>query len=171
MRYAHPIIGGEAAIGKPENFPRPEIKLESTMEDWDEFSATWEQYKAEYNLVGSGLIRQLVAACSEELRRSLSKQTGGKMYSLTETSLFDHIKHLAVGYHNPGGTDSLYTVSPKLRRNKQHEVGELISDGWRRFEIKKDGEVKLRFTKKEFKEHKVRWKFRCEEIECQVIMK
>ena len=41
-------------------------------------------------------------------------------------------------------------------RNKQSN-----SDGWRRFELKKEGEVKLRFSRKENK-------FRCEETECQV---
>ena len=65
MRYVHPIHGGGEAGGrKPEKFPRPEIKLDSSAEDWEEFKVTWEQYKAEYSLEGADMIRQLVACCS-----------------------------------------------------------------------------------------------------------
>ena len=102
MRYVHPIHGGGEAGGrKPEKFPRPEIKLDSSAEDWEEFKVTWEQYKAEYSLAGAGMIRQLVACCSEEMRQSLSRLTGGKQFTLTETFLLGHIKQLAVRYQNP----------------------------------------------------------------------
>ena len=159
MRYAH--------RPRPDNLPRPEIKLESTAEDWEEFSVTWEQYKAEYSLAGKGLIRQLVASCSEDLRRSLHRQTEGKHYSLTETDLLDHIKQLGVGHENQAVTDTLNTVGPRQRRSKQQKRGKLSHDGWERFEIKKDGEVKLRFSKKKIRG---KCKFRCEETVCQVGM-
>ena len=100
MRYAH---GQAQAVNsnKPEKFPRPEIKLDSTAEDWEEFSVTWSQYKAEYNLAGDGLIRQLVACCSEEMKQSLSRLTGGKQFTLSQTQLLAHMKNIAVRYQNP----------------------------------------------------------------------
>ena len=54
-------------------------------------------------------------------------------------------------------------VGPKL--NKQQKRGEPISDGWERFELKKDGEVKMRYSRKKISGKD---KYRCEETECQV---
>ena len=49
MQYAH---GDTAGVGskKPEKFPRPEIKMDSSAEDWAEFEVEWDQYKEEYTL-------------------------------------------------------------------------------------------------------------------------
>ena len=55
---------------------------------------------------------------------------------------------------NPADSESLNTIGTKQRHQ---ERGELSSDGWRTFEIKKDGQVKLRFSKKELK-GKLKWK-------------
>ena len=46
MRYAHPVVGhcdGDKGK-KPEKFPRPEVKLDSTAEVWEDFKACWDQY-------------------------------------------------------------------------------------------------------------------------------
>ena len=59
-------LDGQAPVGssnKHEKFPRPEIKLDSTAEDLEEFSLKWSQYKEEYNLADAGLIRQFFACC------------------------------------------------------------------------------------------------------------
>ena len=37
---------------KPEKFPRPVIGVDETSEKWDDFEASWKQYKMEYNLAG-----------------------------------------------------------------------------------------------------------------------
>ena len=100
MRYAHGQAQAVSTNG-PEKFPRPEIKLDSTAEDWEEFTVMWGQYKQEYNLAGAGLIRQLIACCSEEMRQSLSRLTGGKQFDLSETQLLGHMKNIAVRYQNP----------------------------------------------------------------------
>ena len=105
LRYAHPVAagagGGAGGNKKPEKFPRPEIKLDSSAEDWAEFKVTWTQYKEEYELAGAALIRQLYACCSEELRQSLSRSTGGKHFEKTEAELLALMKQLAVRYQNP----------------------------------------------------------------------
>ena len=65
---------------KPEKFPRPFLETDSTLEAWEDFEATWAQYKEEYNLSGKGLIRQLHACCSTDLKTSLSRLTCGKQF-------------------------------------------------------------------------------------------
>ena len=97
LKYAHPVQGGGNNDRKLEKFPRPEIKLESSAEEWSEFIVTWDQYKEEYQLGGPSLIRQLFACCSEELRHSLS----GTHFAKTEPQLLALIKQLAVRYQNP----------------------------------------------------------------------
>ena len=46
MMYAH-RDAQPVSSNKPEKFPRPEIKLDSTAENWEEFIVTWAQYKEE----------------------------------------------------------------------------------------------------------------------------
>ena len=78
MQYAHGGDAGPVGGKKPEKFPRPEINMDSSAEDWAEFEVEWEQYKEEYNLASSVLIRQLYACCIDELKQSLSRSTGGR---------------------------------------------------------------------------------------------
>ena len=44
---AQPQAGG-SGVKKPEKFPRPLIDQDSTLETWNEFESSWEQYKDEY---------------------------------------------------------------------------------------------------------------------------
>ena len=37
LKFAHPIAGGSNNDNKPEKFPRPELKLDSSAEEWSEF--------------------------------------------------------------------------------------------------------------------------------------
>ena len=86
---------------RPEKFPRPEISIDKSTEDWNEFLVTWEQYKEEYKLEGPGLIRQLYACCSEEMKTSLSRITSGQQFKKTEKELLLLMKQFAVRYQNP----------------------------------------------------------------------
>ena len=58
-RLAHGGGSGPSYVegNKPEKFPRPSLEADSTSEAWEDFVATWAQYKEEYNLSGKGLIR------------------------------------------------------------------------------------------------------------------
>ena len=68
LKHAHPVRGrGNTNDRKPEKFPRPELKLDSSSEEWSEFLVTWRQYKDEYNLAGASLMRHFFASCSEDL--------------------------------------------------------------------------------------------------------
>ena len=75
MQYAHGNAAGQGGAPKrPEKFPRPEIKMDSSVEDWSEFEVEWDQYKEEYTLAGTALIRQLYACCTDELKQSCQAQ-------------------------------------------------------------------------------------------------
>ena len=119
MQYAHGAGAGAGGGKKPEKFPRPEIKMDSSAEDWAEFEVEWEQYKEEYTLAGSALIRQLYACCSDELKQSLSRTTGGRQFVQTEVNLLKLIKQLAMRYQNPAvqcmSGSSLASPSNKTR--------------------------------------------------------
>ena len=103
MRYAHAAADGRAGEGarKPEKFPRPEVKMDSSAEDWAEFEVTWGQYKEEYSLTGPALIRQLYACSADELKQGISRSSGGKHFAFSETNLLKLMKQLAVRYQNP----------------------------------------------------------------------
>ena len=47
------------------------------------------------------MTRQLYACCSSELAISLSRVTGGKYFTLDESTLLKRMKELAVQYQNP----------------------------------------------------------------------
>ena len=57
LKHSHPVqVGGNDGRKLPQ-FPRPELKLDSSAEEWSEFIVTWNQFKEEYNLEGPSLIR------------------------------------------------------------------------------------------------------------------
>ena len=97
---AQPQVGG-TGVKKPEKFPRPLIDQDSTLESWNEFLSSWEQYKDEYQLSGTGLTRQLYACCSGDLKTSLSRTSGGSHFTLTEDQMLGAMKQLAVKFQNP----------------------------------------------------------------------
>ena len=87
---------GRDSHRRPEKFPRPEISLDQSAEDWSEFIAHWGQYKEEYGLQGPQLIRQLYACCSEEMKTSLSRMRAGEHFKKTEKELLEVMRQLAV---------------------------------------------------------------------------
>ena len=82
-------LAGGGSQRKPENFPRPEISLDKSAEDWMEFEVTWDQYKEEYGPEGAYLICQLYACSSEEMKTGLSRMTAGEKFKKTERELLD----------------------------------------------------------------------------------
>jgi len=63
LKFAHPIAGGSNNDNKPEKFPRPELKLDSSAEEWSEFLVPWNEYKAALcQLLRGPLFRELWAA-------------------------------------------------------------------------------------------------------------
>ena len=114
---------------KPEKFPRPKIKLDSTAKDWEQFTVTWTQYKQEYNLAGAGLIRQLIACCSEKMKQEFSRLTGRKQFTLTETQLLAHMKNIAVRYQSSNKPEKF--PRPKIKLDSKAEDWEEFTVTWR----------------------------------------
>ena len=118
LDHAVAMAAGGDSHRKPEKFPRPEISIDKSTEDWHEFLVTWDQYKEEYQLSGRALIRQLYACCSEEMKTSLSRITSGKQFEKTEKELLELMKQLAVRYQNP-----MVHVQEFLRQNQNQDEG------------------------------------------------
>ena len=53
LKFAHPIAGGSNNDNKPEKLPRPELKLDSSAEEWSEFLVPWNEYIAPRTMGGS----------------------------------------------------------------------------------------------------------------------
>ena len=49
MKFVHGGGSEPSHVGgnKPEKFPRPSIEADSTLEAWEDFEATWAQYREE----------------------------------------------------------------------------------------------------------------------------
>ena len=86
---------------KLEKFPRPIIDIDETSEKWDDFTASWKQYKLEYNLDGLRLMRQLYTCCSPDLATGLSRSCGGQHFTFNEDALLKKMKELSVQCQNP----------------------------------------------------------------------
>ena len=69
----------------------PEIMLDSSAEDWEEFTVSWARYKEKFNLAGPDLIRQLIACL--KFIDSLSSDHGSEADSICDR-----------GESNPKGT-------------------------------------------------------------------
>ena len=117
LKVDHSASGGDRQ-SKPDKFPRPEIGLDKSAEDWSEFLVTWDQYKEEYGLQGPQLIRQLYACCSEEMKTSLSRITAGQQFKKDENQLLELMKQLAVRFQNP-----MVHVQEFLHQYQQQEEG------------------------------------------------
>ena len=115
VRIDHAAAAAGDSHKKPEKFPRPEISLDKSTEDWSEFIVTWDEYKQEYGLSGSALIRQLYACCSDELKTSLSRITRGQLFKKTEQELLKLMKLLAVCYQNPSQCPGVSEAGSKTR--------------------------------------------------------
>ena len=91
----HAWVGGGK---KPEKFPRPEIKMDSSAEDWSEFEVEWEYYKEEYTLALPSSGSSMPAAVTSSSRVSRDPQDVG---SFRQRNLLKLIRQHAVRYQNP----------------------------------------------------------------------
>ena len=111
---------------KPEKFPRPIIGIDETSEKWDDFTASWRQYKLEYKLDGPRLTRQLYACCSPDLATGLSRSCGGQHFTLDEETLLTKMKELSVQYQNPAVyVQSFLDIRQQEDENVRHFLSRL----------------------------------------------
>ena len=103
-RTAHPpqtngnSVEGKADI-KPEKIKRPVFTAAGTSEEFSYLIQRWGEYKTACGLQGNSAVFQLLECIDEPLRRDLTR-LHGSMVNLTEESIIEKIKTLAVRNEN-----------------------------------------------------------------------
>ena len=80
MQYAHGGGAGAAGGKKPEKFPRPKIKMDSSAKDWSKFEVEWEYYKEEYTLALPSSGSSMPAAVTSSSRASPDPQEDDSLF-------------------------------------------------------------------------------------------
>ena len=89
-----------APTARAEKVKRPSISLAGTTEDWQYFKSRWSDYVKATKLNGTDKIIQLLECCDEQLRKDLTRNTGGSLTGMTEDEVFAAMKNLAVREEN-----------------------------------------------------------------------
>ena len=70
------------------------------MEDWQYFRSRWNDYVKATKLVGTNKVIQLLECCDNQLRKDLTRNTGGTLTGKTEDEVLAAMKILAVREEN-----------------------------------------------------------------------
>ena len=87
------------APAKVEKVPRPTIDTICTTEDWSYFESRWNEYRSATQIQGRELKLQLLACCSEPLRKSLHK-INPTISDESEQNIITAIRKLSVQEEN-----------------------------------------------------------------------
>ena len=85
---------------KIENVKRPIVSSAGTSEDWSYFLSRWNDYVAATKVSGKDRIIQLLECCDEQLRKDLTRASGGTLTNDTEEDVLKAMKKLAVREEN-----------------------------------------------------------------------
>ena len=91
---------GPPQVARVERVKRPDISSVGTTEDWIYFQSRWGDYTKSTKLVRPDRVLQLLECCDEQLRRDLTRNTGGTLAGETEEDVLAAIKALAVREEN-----------------------------------------------------------------------
>ena len=83
-----------------EKVKRPTISTAGTSEDWTYFISRWSDYKEATKVTGRDAVVQLMECCDDQLRKDLTRNTGGSLIGKAETDVLAAIKRLAVREEN-----------------------------------------------------------------------
>ena len=83
-----------------EKVRRPMITSGGSSEKWSYFLIRWQDYVDATKVTGKDKIIQLLECCDEELRKDLTRSSGGSLTSKTEEEVLSAIKKLAVREEN-----------------------------------------------------------------------
>ena len=84
---------------KMEKVPRPTIDSSCTTEEWSYFESRWNEYKNATQLKQQDITSQLLACCTDPLRRDLYR-THGSQLGDTEQKILSDIRNLTVQEEN-----------------------------------------------------------------------
>ena len=85
---------------KVESVCLPIVAAGGTSEEWAYFLTRWSDYKTATNLSGTEQIIQLLECCEEDLRKDLTRATGGSLTGKSENEVLEWMKMLAVRKEN-----------------------------------------------------------------------
>ena len=83
-----------------EKVSRPKVKAAVTSEDWAYVASRWSEYKQATRLSGTDCVIQLLECCDEDLRRDLTRLSGGSLSTQPEKTVLASMRSLAVREEN-----------------------------------------------------------------------
>ncbi|XP_066910175.1 uncharacterized protein [Clytia hemisphaerica] len=83
-----------------EKVKRPTITTGGSSEDWSYFTVRWQDYVTATKITGPELVIQLLECCDDELRKDLTRLSGGTLTTKTQAEVLAAIKSLAVREEN-----------------------------------------------------------------------
>ncbi len=96
-----PVTRASSQPARVEKVKRPSISPAGTTEDWHYFMTRWADYVKGTKLEGTDKVIQLLECCDEQLRKDLTRNTGGSLAGMTEDEVFEAIKTLAIREETP----------------------------------------------------------------------
>ena len=98
--HAEVHISSKQKAAKVDNVRRPVISAGGTSEEWSYFNTRWTEYKMATKITGIDKVIQLLECCEEDLRKNLSRASGGTLTNMSEEEVLEKIKVLAVRREN-----------------------------------------------------------------------
>ena len=83
-----------------ERVKRPTIASAGNSEEWTYFLSRWGDYVRATKVGGPDMVLQLLECCDEQLRRDLTRNTGGTLADRPEEAVIKAIRNLAVREEN-----------------------------------------------------------------------
>ena len=117
---------------KVESVRRPNITTGGTSEDWSYFLTRWNDYKTATQLSGTDVVIQLLECCEEDLRKDLTRASGGSLTGRNEEDVLQRIKALAVRHE--------YIM---VARMELHGINQDIDEGVRSFAARVKGQANV----------------------------
>lgn len=91
---------GTRETARVEKVKRPTITTGGSSEDWSYFTVRWQDYVTATKINGPELVIQLLECCEEELRKDLTRLSGGSLTGKSQEEVLAAIKTLAVREEN-----------------------------------------------------------------------
>ena len=83
-----------------EKVSRPRVTAGGSGEDWQYFLSRWSEYKRATQLTGTDCVIQLLECCDEDLRRDITRSSGGSLSTQSEEAVLAAMRSLAVREEN-----------------------------------------------------------------------
>jgi hypothetical protein len=116
--------------GTISKIPRPEIKMDSSQLEFDQFAFEWKKYKAHYRIQGDQISTNLFFCCSNDLRQHIrTKQNRLGLDNWKEEELLNVIKDLTTSKISP-------IVHIQEFMQMKQNVSEKCQDYFRRLQFK-----------------------------------